>query len=154
MFNIIWISDLNTKLINKKIKLDINEYIDYIYERLGYKFNKYFFKQLLKLDKLTSVKYILETNPFCISSYDFATFNINSNKEITKLITKSNLKINRDYIITYRYKKKCFIKKKEIIYYLHPYAFKICLLNSGLFNIYFVAYERILYNYALYINQL
>lgn len=154
MNNIIWISQYNDYLIKNNINLDLYDYIDYIVDSVGGNFNSGFIKYLLKLDITNVSDQDNVNNKFCISSHEFSILNINNNKDIKKIIKKSQLKLNRDYIIKKITKKILFFKKTKIIYYLHPYAFKICLLNSGKYNMYFIMYERIFYNYYLYKNNI
>jgi len=154
MYNIIWISQYNEYLIKNNINLDLYDYIDFIADKVGGNFNNAFLKYLLKLDIMNVNENDNINNKYCISSNEFNILNIKKNKDIKKIIKKSNLKLNRDYIIK-EYKKKILIfTKKKKCYYLHPYAFKMCLLNSGKYNLYFIIYERIFYNYYLYKNTL
>jgi hypothetical protein len=155
MLNIIWISKFNEYLIKNNINLDMYDYIDYIADKVGHNFNNNFIKYLLKLDQMNSNNTDLENNKYCISSYEFDLLHIKKDKDIKKILKKTNLKINRDYIIKYHNKRFLyFFNKKKKIFYLHPYAFKMCLLSSGLFPSYFIIYERIFYNYYLYKNQI
>jgi hypothetical protein len=154
MNNIIWISQYNEYLIEKNINLDLYDYIDFIGDRIGGNFNSGFLKYLLKLDITNVSENDNINNKFCISSNEFSILNMNKNKDIKKLINKSNLQLNRDYIIKKKIKKLLLFTKKKEKYFLHPYAFKMCLLTSGKFNIYFIIYERIFYNYYLYKNIL
>ena len=154
MNNIIWISEYNQYLIKNNINLDIYDYIDFIADKVGGNFNNGFIKYLLKLDISNISDNDNINNKYCITSNEFTILNIKKTKDIEKLIKKTNLKLNRDYIIKKKYKKILFFNKKKSMYYLHPYAFKMCLLYSGKFNIYFIMYERIFYNYYLYKNQI
>ena len=154
MNNIIWISQYNEYLIKNKINLDIYDYIDFIADKVGGNFNNGFLKYLLKLDITNVSDNDNINNKYCISSNEFSIINIKKNKDIKKLINKSNLRIDRDYIVKKKTKKFLLFTKKKIMYYLHPYAFKICLLNSGKHNMDFIIYERIFYNYYLYKNTL
>lgn len=155
MYNIIWISNYNEYLIKNNINLDLYDYIDFIADKVGGNFNNAFLKYLLKLDITNVTDDDNINNKYCISANEFQLLKIKKNKNIKKLIKKSNLEVNRDYIIK-KYTKKylIFFTKTKKKYFLHPYAFKMCLLNSGKFNIYFIIYERIFYNYYLYKNKL
>ena len=155
MNNIIWISEYNQYLIKNNINLDIYDYIDYIADKVGGNCNNGFIKYLLKLDISNISDKDNLNNRYCITSNEFSILKIKNNKDIKKLIKKTNLVMNRDYIIKIHKKKFLNIfEKTKIKYYLHPYAFKMCLLTSGQFNIYFIMYERIFYNYYLYKNQI
>ena len=139
MNNIIWISEYNQYLIKNNINLDIYDYIDYIADKVGGNCNNGFIKYLLKLDISNISDNDNLNNRYCITSNEFSILKIKNNKDIKKLIKKTNLVMNRDYIIKIHKKKFLNIfEKTKIKYYLHPYAFKMCLLTSGQFNIYFI----------------